>query len=111
MTTVNLITALILAMVSFRVTRFFLFDSMFEATRIRIYNALLKVDEDGYTPTWRYKIYELLSCTWCFGFWVSLATYWVYLWVAPWNWTRGDWLLALAITGIAGFLHALEPGE
>ncbi len=48
-------------------------------------------------------LYELITCPWCIGFWISLGC------VAAW-WTAGDravWLLApFAVSYVAGWLNS-----
>jgi hypothetical protein len=51
-------------------------------------------------PAW---VYDLITCPWCIGFWISLGC------VAVW-WTSGDravWLLApFAVSYVAGWVNS-----
>lgn len=104
-------TLLILGFVAFRVTRFFLIDSLLEEPRMLLHQKLLEGNEEGVQSYLKLKAFELTSCTWCLGFWVSLLTYGIYVWHNPLNWTHVDWLYAVAVAGIQGLLHAYEPSE
>jgi hypothetical protein len=59
----------ILGLVVYRVTRFFLKDSMIEEPRTWFYGKL--VGDMEKQSWWRDKLYELLDCPYCFSVWVS----------------------------------------
>lgn len=98
----------VLALAAYRITRFLIIDSLTQGLRTKFHvwltsrNKLQSVFE---------KLFELTSCTWCFGWWVSLALYSLFLWSAPWSFGRMDWISVFAIAGIQGMIHALEPGD
>ena len=102
---------LILGLVAFRITRFLLIDSFFEGSRYQLHRTLSRINEDGHVPTWRTKLLDLSSCTWCLGFWISLLTYGVFVWENPLDWTRQDVILAVAVSAVQGLIHAYEPSE
>lgn len=98
----------ILSLASYRLTRFFLFDTLIEGARIRWYNALLGGTRLSFL---RQKAVELTSCSWCLGIWVSLAVLSLYLKNYPWDFTVNNWISLFAVAGVQGYLHALEPGD
>lgn len=106
MTTAQLATVLILGLVSYRITRFLVVDSLLEPGRTKFHTAL----EAKRGLFWA-KLYDLVSCTWCVGVYVSMLVYAVYLWNLFIDWTRLDWLSAIAVAGVQGLLHAFEPEE
>lgn len=56
----------VLSLVTYRVTRFFLSDSLLEEPRVRFHNWLLA--KPGMLRT---KVYELATCPFCFSVWVA----------------------------------------
>jgi len=106
MTTAQLATVIILGFCSYRVTRFLVIDTLLEPGRSKLHSKLEQ--KDGLL--WA-KIYDLISCTWCVGVYVSVAIYAIYLGSLFVDWTRLDWLSAIAVSGVQGMLHALEPEE
>jgi amino acid permease len=105
-TTADLATVLILGLAAFRVTRLLVVDSLLEPGRSKFHSMLER--HSGWI--WA-KVYDLVSCTWCVGVYVSFAIYAVYLWDLFVHWTRVDWLSAIAVAGVQGMLHAVEPDE
>lgn len=102
-----LLILLILGFCAYRITRFFIVDSLLNEKREQFH---LWVINDAPGPKiLRQKAFELTSCTWCFGFWVSLIVYGVYIQEYIWDWTVKNWLSAIALSGIQGFIHAIEP--
>lgn len=78
----------ILCLAAFRITRFFLFDSLMGmGLNGKEFASPLaeKVDKFGYDRDGnnrsliRGKIADLLSCPWCLGFWISAACYFSWL--------------------------------
>lgn len=108
----NIVPLVILALASYRLTRFLVIDTLVEGLRHKFYGFLSNraLKQGKLHLIWE-KIYELSSCTWCAGFWVSLGLYTAYVWLAPWDFTRFDLLNILAIAGIQGLVHAFEPDE
>lgn len=64
-----IVNVVILGLVVYRVTRFFLKDSMIENQRDWVYSKL--VGDMTKQSAWRDKLYELLDCPYCFSVWVS----------------------------------------
>jgi hypothetical protein len=77
---------LILSLVTYRVTRFIILDSLIERWREHFYefildplddadmDLVLTLHEDGplhQLPWWRRKIYQLFSCPFCISVWVA----------------------------------------
>ena len=106
MTTDVLATVVILAFAAFRITRFLVVDSLLEPGRTKFHNAL----ESHEGALWA-KFYDLVSCTWCVGVYVSMLVYALYVWNLFIDWTRLDVLSAIAVAGVQGMLHALEPDD
>ena len=106
MTGAQLATVVVLALASYRVTRLLVVDSLLEPGRSKFHSML----ERRNGIIWA-KIYDLVSCTWCVGVYVSFAIYVIYLWDLFVHWTRVDWLSAIAVAGLQGMLHAVEPDE
>jgi hypothetical protein len=77
----------ILSLVTYRVTRLFIEDSLFDKPRERWYRwvlgSLAKTDVDyiieskdiepfeDLLPIWRLKLYQLTTCPFCFSVWVA----------------------------------------
>ena len=97
---------LILGIASYRITRFLVIDSLLEPGRAKFHAKL----ETKSGLMWT-KLYDLISCTWCAGWWISLVVYATYKGNFFIDWTRLDWLSAIAVAGVQGMLHAVEPDE
>ena len=107
-----LILLIILGFSSYRITRFFIVDTFFEGTRERLHLFLAnQANKNGKLRIVWEKTYDWSSCTWCFGFWVSIALYSIYIWQCPIWFSRFDWVYVFAIAGLQGILHAWEPDE
>lgn len=106
----------VLAAASYRITRFFVWDSLMGAnpesgTAFSQWVDEFAYTEDGSDRSWlRGKIGDLLVCPWCMGWWVSVAVYGV------WAWATDQWtgypiavhvLSVFAIAGVQGFLDSL----
>lgn len=105
----TLLTLIILAFASFRLTRLFLFDTILDAARLK-FHIWLTSDQRTFKFLWN-KIYEVTSCSWCFGTWASLLVFSVYFAAWPWEFGRQGWIQFAAVAGIQGLLHAFEPGD
>lgn len=105
---INLLLFLILALASYRITRFFVIDSLFAHSRQKLYVALGNASDKGnrFKRFLAHKLLEGLSCTWCLGMWVTGGVYWVFV-------TYGlTWYLIVAgLAGLQGLVHAYEPGD
>lgn len=87
---------LILSLASFRLTRFFLADSLFDPIRNRIW--------DRFDPATT-RIGYLFTCPWCLGFWISLGLFFCYTIVPlPTMWVG----YVLALSAVVGLLSAFE---
>lgn len=95
---------IVLCLATFRVTRFILFDSFLDEPRDAFY-AKIAHREDYFSR----KLFELTTCSWCFGFWVALLAYSLYIWSNPTDFDQYDGINVFAVAGLAGLLHAFEP--
>lgn len=102
----HIFVLIVLGLAAYRVTRFLIIDSFFEGTRNNLQTWL--ANKRG---TLAAKLLDLISCTWCAGFWVSMVIYSLFLWQCPIWFSRLEWINLFAIAGVQGFLHALEPNE
>lgn len=108
----EIIPLLVLAFASYRITRFLIIDTLPEGLRVAWHNFLIgRVEKNGKLKLVWQKLYELTSCTWCAGFWVSFLLYWVFAWTSPVDFTRFDWISVFAIAGLQGLLNAWEPDD
>lgn len=109
----NALIFFILAFASYRITRFFLFDSLISHSRQKYYVILSNAAFDGNRIKMflAHKLLELSSCSWCLGVWISAAVYWLYTWTSPEFWGRTGYITVAAIAGVQGMIHALEPGD
>jgi hypothetical protein len=105
----NVLALVVLAFASYRVTRFLVIDSLIENIRARFQTFLF--NKDGKLKLIWHKLLDLISCTWCTGFWVSLVLYSVFVWTSPHEFTRVDWISAFAVAGLQGLLHSWEPDD
>ncbi len=107
---IDIIPLVVLALASYRITRLLVFDTLFSGIRNKFHSFLVnKAQKNGKLHLIWEKLYDLTSCTWCLGFWVSLALYWLFVWNSPADWDQMDVINVFAIAGAQGFLHALEP--
>ena len=104
----NLFKFFILALASYRITRFLVIDSLIAGFRQRLYVRLANSSTNGnrLKKFLASKILEGISCTWCLGVWISGGVYWLY---TEYGLT---WYLILAgLAGLQGYFHAFEPGD
>lgn len=72
---------IVLALAAYRLTQFFVFDTLFGGHPQSGSKFSVALDRFAYTPegedrSWlRGKIGDLLSCPWCLGFWMSAMVY------------------------------------
>lgn len=107
--TVNILALVVLAFASYRITRFLAIDSLIENIRARFHTFLFNLN--GKLSIIPHKLLDLISCTWCLGFWVSFALYTLFLWSNPLDFSRIDIINIFAIAGGQGLLHAFEPDD
>lgn len=105
----EVIVWLILSLAAYRITRFLVIDNLFDGARNKIYAFL--ANKTGRLQVVWHKLLDLLSCTWCLGFWISLILYSIYIGANPFDFTRIDWINVFAVAGIQGLAHAFEPNE
>lgn len=69
----NLSLIVLLSLSTYRVTRFFLRDTLIDQPREWVYMKLLRPNETaiGKGQKWRDKVYELLDCPYCLSVWVA----------------------------------------
>lgn len=109
---IDIIPLVVLALASYRITRFLVIDTLIAGIRNKFHGVLINKaqKQSKLRPVWE-KMYDLSSCTWCFGFWVSFILYWLFVWNSPADWNQLDVINVFAIAGIQGILHAFEPGD
>lgn len=117
---VDFLTLVILTFAAYRITRFFLFDSLMGMSMGAggddpASDFAIKVDSWAYNPDTgldrsflRGKIGDLLTCPWCLGFhigWILLALWtWTLPWMVP---SPQAWVItAFAIAGGQGFIQS-----
>lgn len=109
---IDIIPLVILAIASYRLTRFLVIDTLIAGARNKFHAVLInRAQKNGKLKYVWEKLYDLTSCTWCAGFWVSTVLYWLYTWNSPADWNQMDVMGIFAIAGIQGFMHAVEPGD
>lgn len=109
---------LIVAFAVFRVTRFFVHDSLFGASldsgsrfslwldRFCFFQAEDGIRLRGTDRSWvRGKLHDLLTCPYCLGFWISLGATCIALKVAPWNLGIDGWFTAWAVAGASALVY------
>jgi hypothetical protein len=109
---VNPMVFVVLVLASYRITRFFVVDSLMGFGPDSGSQMSVRVDRFAYLPdgsdrSWlRGKVGDLLTCTWCFGAHVSWVV--LCLWTRVWPWDLGveGWVTALAVAGGQGFLNS-----
>jgi hypothetical protein len=109
----SFIDLVVVVLAAYRLTRFVVKDSLLgrlpSKTEPRGSGFRRALDEFAYDDRGedrsllRGKLGDLLTCTWCVGFWLSL--------VALWGWTEGglvvQWVVVLwAVAGAQGYLSS-----
>jgi len=101
----------VIALAAFRLTRFFTLDSLIGAnldsgSKFSIALDAWAFDPEGTERGWlRGKIGDLLVCTYCIGFWISLGCWW--LWDRDFQHVR-EGLLVFAIAGVQALLSKYD---
>ncbi len=101
----------LVALAAYRITRFIVVDSLLGRTAsedeprgsgLRLRLDQFAYDDEGEDRSWlRGKVGDLLTCSWCLGFWVSVAT--LAAWTADVEWLR--WAVTgFAVAGAQGFV-------
>lgn len=98
-----MVTLAVLALATYRVTRFLIHDTLIERPRLAVYKAL------GRHP----KLIELLTCPWCLSIWISAGIVAVTdIWFAPIALPVWVWLANSAVTMLCwNVLDKEEPDE
>lgn len=104
------IELVVLALAAYRITRFFVKDSLIgfgpdsgSAMSVRVDR--FAYDSDGNDRSWlRGKIGDLLTCTWCLGFWVSAAVVCAWTQTVPWELGIKGVLTVFGVAGAQGYL-------
>lgn len=104
-----LLEVIVVAFAAFRITRFIVLDSLAGANMSSGSAFSVWLDEWAFDPEGvargrgRGFITDLLTCTWCCGWWVALAC------SAVWWWTPAWWLLVpWAVAGVAAVAQAVS---
>lgn len=104
---------LILVLASYRITRFLVHDSLMgfgpdSGSQVSMWvDRFAYEGDDGLDRSFlRGKIGDLLTCTWCTGFWVSLAVVAVWTQVVPWDMSLQEWVQVFAVAGGQGFMNS-----
>lgn len=61
-----MLTLLLLSLVTYRITRFLIDDTLIDNQRIWVHQLLV-----GKSSKFRYKLYELVTCKFCLSIWVA----------------------------------------
>lgn len=109
-----LVLVLGLGLASYRITRFLVVDSLFgmspdSGSRFSVHVDHFAYSADGSDRNWlRGKIGDLLTCTWCLGFWISTGALAAWTWSVPWQAASPQqWVLtAFAVAGVQGYLNS-----
>jgi hypothetical protein len=105
---------LLLSLAAYRVTRFFVDDSLAGGNPRSGSEFGLWLDRWGRTPDgddrvwWRGRLTDLWGCTYCLGAHVSWILTCLWLWVWPWQLGRDGWLTAVALAGAQALLNAAD---
>lgn len=117
MTVAEFLGLVVVAFAAYRVTRVVVADTISDSfrawvwarsyERIDDYDSLADTDTRTARRSWWWeKAYQLVSCPWCTGWWVSLATY------AAWfHWHVSfarPVIAAVAVAGLQGFIASRE---
>lgn len=104
-----LLILLVLGFASYRITRFFVLDTLFERSRAKFHVYL--ANKTGKSAFLWHKLLDLTACTFCLGWWISLAVYSLYFWELPLDFNQVDWIHVFAVSGLQSLLHTWEPSD
>lgn len=98
----------IVALASYRLTRIVTADSLTYEFRQRAYRWAWSDEGEAPTPraAWRTYAYELTTCSFCLGVWVSAGAYAAWRWGPEWGRTG---LVIAAIAGAQAYISS-RPG-
>lgn len=106
MTDERFLALIVLGFCSYRITRFIVIDTLIQTPRQRFHVWLANRQK---AKAFFGSILELTSCAFCMGFWVSVAVFAIYKGNLFVDWTRFDWLSAIAVAGEQALIQAIEP--
>lgn len=116
---------LVLGLVTYRVTRFIILDSLIENVRARAFEWLLSPLEPAQRETvmelhedaplqelsmWRRKLYQLLSCPFCISVWVGAGAVFLTDWLTAFDVRLPVWTW-LATSTVALVVYAYIDAE
>jgi len=111
MVLIALVPLIVLAFASYRITRFFVLDDLSEGARGKLHLFLVKREQkEGRLKFFWTKMYQLTSCTFCAGFWVTAALYAIYAWNQSYS-VGAHTINLFAITGLQALLHSWEGSD
>lgn len=107
------IALVVVGLASYRLTRVIVSDTITASFRVWLWRHAY--DDGGYDSlternvttrrSWAWeKLYQLFTCPFCTGWWISLAFYWAWMF-ADWRWTHHA-IAALAATGIQAVISS-----
>lgn len=110
---------LILSFAAYRLTQFFVYDSLIGGNPESGSKQSVRLDRFAYDSETgqdrsflRGKVGDLLTCPWCLGFWLSAASYLLFV-AATDRWTGTavvvHGLTIFSIAGLQGFLNSHTP--
>lgn len=103
---------IVLALAAYRITRFFVSDSLIgfgpdSGSRMSMRVDRFAYDSEGIDRSWlRGKVGDLLTCSYCLGFWVSLAVVCAWTRVVPWDLGVQGVVYVFAVAGAQGYLNS-----
>lgn len=101
-----------LVLASWRVTRFVVYDTIFDAPRFWLVEKLIQKPEGGLRERgFRAKTAELITCPYCAGVWVSLGWTAIATLSWPWQFGIGGLVLWMSIAGGQAILHSWTDGR
>lgn len=102
---------LIVSLVVFRVTRFFVHDSLIGSSLDSgsSFSRSLDTwayDSKGKDKSWlRGKIHDLITCPYCLGFWFSLVAVCIFERTRPWDFGINGWFIVWAVSGASALIY------
>lgn len=105
----DIVPLLVLSFAAYRLTRLIVIDTLLDGSRNKLHLFLLnRAKKEGKLHLFWEKLYDLVSCTFCTGTWISLALYSLYIQDYPWFFSRFDWISVFAVAGLQSLLHTWE---
>lgn len=112
---ISLTVLIVLSLATYRITRFFLFDTLMGSRPESGTKWSAKLDAFGYNEDGsnrsflRGKIADLLTCPFCFSFWVASALLALWTWSLPWTAVEPQlWLInSFAVVALTSIFYEL----